>query len=119
MHAVTPQEASESFAVPRWRIDLGRVVATGAGGGIALAVIGTHHGAALTSQAEANRTQANAIQRQLEWRLQVAQREAAIESVGFKVYADAFREVGGFTRIPGADRAGLVRNRSRRELPQP
>jgi hypothetical protein len=34
--------------------------------------------------------------------LQVAQREAAIESVGFKVYADAFREVGGFTRIPGA-----------------
>jgi hypothetical protein len=56
----------------------------------------------IESQAEAERAQANAIQRQLEWRLEIAQREAAIESVGFKVYADAFQEVKGYERIPGA-----------------
>jgi hypothetical protein len=126
--------SSKSFAAPRWRTDVARVVATGFGAGIGLVVFGTNHGAALVAvistvgavlglllalggewisrlrtevlalqgierHAEAERVQAGAIKRQLEWQLQVSQREKLISEVHMKVYAGAYRE-GGIARVP-------------------
>jgi hypothetical protein len=51
-------------------------------------------------QAEADRGQADAIKRHLEWQVQVAKQEAALNALHMKVYADAFHEVGGTKRIP-------------------
>jgi hypothetical protein len=53
----------------------------------------------IEQQAAAERTQATAIKQQLEWQLQVAQREKLISEVHMKVYAGAFRE-GGLDSVP-------------------
>lgn len=125
----------ESFAAPRWRLDLARTAATGLGGLAALAIAGWPRGAALTAgvaavgatigllvalgvewvgrlrrevirlqdverSGEAEREQAGRLRHHLEYQLQVAKREAALNGVHMKVYSDAFLEVEGVKRIP-------------------
>lgn len=125
----------ESFASPRWRVDLMRAALSGIGGIVGLAAAGWPSDAALAAfvvalggvlgfilarcmeylgnqrsklaklegierQVAAEREQAAFIKEQLEWQVQVAKREAALNAVSMKVYADAFAEVGGPQRIP-------------------
>jgi precorrin-6B methylase 2 len=54
----------------------------------------------IEAERDAVREQGERLRQLLEFQVQVAQREAAINLVHMKVYADAFIEVGGTQRLP-------------------